>query len=132
MRLLKGSFQLLGIAFFVGVGAVLGRSVNISWKSQLSIEPVDLITIVLSAISVLLALLTIFLAVFALIGWRSINDGVREHSVNFLSGELEEGKPLFILIRDAAVRAMYDGVRSADVDAEFVDDDDSLVVDEGQ
>jgi hypothetical protein len=69
-----------------------------------------------------LTLLTIFLAVFGFIGWRAINDRVRDHSLTYLGNELQEGKPMFTLIQKAVLDEVYKGVRPAEEDVPFDDD----------
>jgi hypothetical protein len=111
----------------IAVGVAIGGALNVTWNGKFEISPVEFLTLILTSISVLLALLTIFLGVFAIIGWRSINDGVRDHSVAFLSGELEEGKAMFNVIKSAATQAMYEGVQRADEEQDF----DDLAGDDG-
>lgn len=117
---------LAGIAL-IAVGAAIGGASNVTWNGKFEISPVEFVTLILTSISVLLALLTIFLGAFAIIGWRSINDGVRDHSVAFLSGELKEGKPLFAIIKNAATQAMYNGVQRVEDEEDF----DDLAGDDG-
>jgi amino acid transporter len=106
----------------ISIGAAIGGALNVTWKGEFKITPVEFVTTILAALSVLLALLTIFLGVFAFIGWRSINDGVRDHSLTYLSGELKEGRPMFNLIRNAVLNAVYEGVQRVDEEEQFDDD----------
>ncbi len=110
------------VAVSIAVGVSIGGALNVTWNSKLEISTVDFITIMLSSISVLLALLTIFLAVFGFIGWRAINDRVRDHSLTYLGNELQEGKPMFMLIQKAVLEEVYKGVRPAGDDLPFDDD----------
>jgi hypothetical protein len=105
----------------LATGVALGGAMNVSWNGKFEITPVEFVTLILASISVLLALLTIFLAVFAFIGWRSLSDGVRDHSLTYLSNELQDGKPMFMLIRNAVVNAMYEGVQRAENEDLFED-----------
>jgi hypothetical protein len=122
---LKALRWLLWVALAIGlvsVGVAIGGALNVTWKGEFKITPVEFVTTILAALSVLLALLTIFLGVFAVIGWRSINDGVRDHSLTYLSGELQEGRPMFNLIRNAVVNAVYEGVQRVDEEEQFEDE----------
>jgi amino acid transporter len=122
---LKALHWLLWVALAIGlvsVGVAIGGALNVTWKGEFKITPVEFVTTILAALSVLLALLTIFLGVFAFIGWRSINDGVRDHSLTYLSGELQEGRPMFNLIRNAVVNAVYEGVQRVDEEEQFKDE----------
>jgi hypothetical protein len=106
----------------IAIGVAIGGALNVTWNGKLEISTVDFVTVVLSSISVLLTLLTIFLAVFGFIGWRAINDRVRDHSLTYLGNELQEGKPMFTLIQKAVLDEVYKGVRPAEEDVPFDDD----------
>jgi hypothetical protein len=120
------SYWKVGLGIIAGMvllafGVAIGGALNVTWNGKFEISPVEFVTLILTSISVLLALLTIFLGVFAIIGWRSINDGVRDHSMTFLSDELKEGKPMFALVKAAAMQAMYEGIQRADEEQLFDD-----------
>ena len=119
--------SLAAITLAVAIGAAVGGSANVQWNNAMNISTVEFVTIVLSALSVILAILTIFLGIFAFIGWRSINEGVRDHSLTYLNEELQEGRPMFNLIRNAVVTAMYEGVQRAEEDEDFQDEADEGV-----
>jgi hypothetical protein len=124
------SYWKVGLGIVAGMvllafGVAIGGALNVTWNGKFEISPVEFVTLILTSISVLLALLTIFLGVFAIIGWRSINDGVRDHSMTFLSDQLKEGKPMFALVKNAAIQAMYEGIRRADEEQPFDDRADS-------
>lgn len=94
----------------VGLGSILGGSLNISWRGELAINPVELVTIILTALSVMLAILTIFLAVFAFVGISAINEKLREHSMNYFTNELQDGRPAFDLLRRVVRNIVYEGI----------------------
>jgi hypothetical protein len=124
------NYRKVGLGIVAGMvllafGVAIGGALNVTWNGKFEISPVEFVTLILTSISVLLALLTIFLGVFAIIGWRSINDGVRDHSMTFLSDQLKEGKPMFALVKNAAIQAMYEGIRRADEEQPFDDRADS-------
>ena len=131
MSYLKVGLSLVGSVALLAFGVAIGGALNVTWNGKFEISPVEFVTLILTSISVLLALLTIFLGVFAIIGWRSINDGVRDHSITFLSGELEEGKPMFALVKNAAMQAMYEGVQRAEDEQDFDDRADEHDAGEG-
>jgi hypothetical protein len=57
------------------------------------IEYVDLITIVLSALSIMITILGLFVAALALIGWTTFENKLRDNSLSYLTSELsKEGK----------------------------------------
>jgi hypothetical protein len=124
------SYWKIGLGIFGGMallifGVAVGGALNVTWNGKFEITPAEFVTLILTSISVLLALLTIFLGVFAIIGWKSINDGVRNHSMAFLSDQLKEGKPMFALIQTAAMSAMYNGIQTAEKEQPFDDPADS-------
>jgi uncharacterized membrane protein YidH (DUF202 family) len=117
----KAILSFVAGVMLVALGVAIGGTLNVTWNGKFEISPVEFVTLILTSISVLLALLTIFLAVFAIIGWRSINDGVRDHSMTFLSNELKEGKPMYAVIKTAAMEAMYEGIQRAEEEEPFND-----------
>ena len=108
-----GMLSIIALALIflgVGIGAALAKGVNISWKGSYEIGYADFIGIVLSALSVLLTVLAIFLAIFGVIGWASFSERLRESSYSFLGDQLSEGKSLYNLIRKEVREAVYEGV----------------------
>jgi hypothetical protein len=108
----------LKIAGFVGlavlsglVGAALASHFG---TSSLSISYVDFISVVLSALGVLLMVVTLFVAILAVIGWTSIESKLRAHSIEFIGSELRDDKPLGQMVRKAVRDAVYEGIMPAD------------------
>jgi|3_EtaG_2_1085321.scaffolds.fasta_scaffold51613_2 hypothetical protein len=94
----------------IGIGVMLTASFHVTWKAQIDINPAEFITIILTAVSVMLVILTIFLAVFGVIGIASINERLREHSMNYFTNELKDGRPAFDLLKRVVRNVVYEGV----------------------
>lgn len=92
--------------------------------SSISISYVDFISIVLTALGVMLTAVTLFVGALAVIGWTSIETRLRNHSIEFIGSELKEDKPLGLMIRKAVRDAVYEGVLPAEEDAETEADAD--------
>jgi hypothetical protein len=100
----------VGATICVALGTLIGGSVNVRWNGAVEISSVDLVTIILTALGVMLAILTIFLAVFGFIGWTAINERLREHSMSYFTNELQEGKPSYELLRSVVRSVVYEGI----------------------
>lgn len=105
---ISASISLLFIG--AGVGAAFSRGLNVTWRGSYDIQYVDFIGIVLSALSLLLTVLAIVLAIFGVIGWASFSERLKENTNAFLSRQLSEGQPLYSLIRKEVRDAVYEGV----------------------
>jgi hypothetical protein len=99
------------------LSGVIGGAVT-RWfsPSSFSVSYVDFISITLSALGVLITTLGIFIAILSVLGWRSIEDKLRDHSAEFVNNELREGAPLYKAIMQTVREAAYDGIR--DIDSE--------------
>lgn len=106
----------IGAGAFVcaGVGAAFGNKINISWQSGPNIGPVEFTTIVLSALSVMLTVLTIFLAVLAFIGLSTINKRLEDHSKNYFDKNLKKGTAAFAMVEEVVREVLYSGVDPID------------------
>jgi len=108
--LLLGCFAVSILAIGIGLGAWISRGINLTWRGEYNIGYADFIGIILSSIGVLLTIVTIFLAVFGVIGWVSISERLRDNTYSFLGEQLSEGKSLYNLIRKEVRDAVYEGV----------------------
>jgi hypothetical protein len=105
---------LIGVAVLSGLtGAALASHFG---TSSISISYVDFISVVLSALGVLLMAVTLFVAILAVIGWTSIESKLRAHSIEFIGSELRDDKPLAQMVKKAVRDAVYEGVAPADED----------------
>lgn len=105
----------VGLCLIAGiVGAASARHFGVS---TYTLSYADFISVLLTAISLLMTLLGFFIAILAFIGWNSISGKVGSEVSNFLAEGFKDGQPLHKMLVDQTNRAMYEGVYK--VDAEF-------------
>jgi amino acid transporter len=112
------------VFFFAYFGAAIGTNVEIKWEGSAEIGGVELVTVVLTALSVMLVVLTIFLAALGFIGLSTLNERLREHSKNYFNEELREGQPAFEMLKEAVRNVMYKGIDPILPHEEDLGDDD--------
>ena len=104
------------------VSAMIGAAATRHFgTSSYSISYADFVSIMLTSISVLLAALTVFLALVAVVGWNAFNDGVRKRTEDFLQVGFREGGSLQKMLVSRVDSAMFEGVRTVNVDAQADD-----------
>lgn len=124
----------LTVCMAVATGVVVGGVIlyGISTMSPLtfstghsgSIRQLDypaFVSIMLTAVSVILAGLGFVIALLAFIGWNSIGDRVSSLATTFLRDAMKEGGQLHSLVKDEAKAIIYRGVEP--VDTEYDEDD---------
>ncbi|WP_152485837.1 hypothetical protein [Euryhalocaulis caribicus] len=104
---------------FIGIGLValslisglVGSFISKTYiSSSPNISYTDFISLMLTAISVLMTILAIFLGALGIIGWNAISSKVRSKTDEFLSDGFEEGNHLHDILRRRATEIMYEGV----------------------
>lgn len=111
-----------------GVGAAFGSRIRISWEGSTDIGAVELATVVLAALSLILVVLTIFLAVLGFVGLSTINNRLEDHSREYFNENLKKGKPAFAMVQEVVREVLYRGVDPIDL----VDDDGEAAEEEEQ
>ncbi|MFN7389251.1 hypothetical protein [Brevundimonas sp.] len=107
-----------GLCLVAGlVGAVLSRSFG---TSSYTISYADFISVMLTAISLIMTLLAFFIAILAYIGWNSISGKVASEVKAFLADGFREGQPLHNMLIEQKDKAMFEGVM--EIDTDFQDD----------
>lgn len=101
--------------------AVPIRWVSTTEGSVAQIDYETFISIMLTAVTVVLAGLGFVVAVLAFIGWNSIGDRVSTLATNFLKDALAEGGPLHNMVRQEVKEIMYGDIQPIDFD---YDDDE--------
>ena len=85
---MKGPLEIAKIFFYVVVGMALSLLIfsegYVSLKMTADIEYSDLISVLLTALGVLLATLAVFLGAMALYSWRNFDDRVKGHVETYL------------------------------------------------
>jgi hypothetical protein len=78
VKISPSSLTMLAAVFFLaGIGGTVGGAfTSVSNLNPIRLSYADFISIMLSAISVLMTLLALFMAIFAFIGWNSIEQRV--------------------------------------------------------
>ncbi len=72
----------------------------------------DFITIILTALGVMLTALTIFLGVLAVVGWTSIESKLRDHSMSYFKDELSSNGSLRAELEELFTEIAYEGIES--------------------
>lgn len=105
------------IALCLMAGAIGGALTRQFGTSSYSLSYADFVSVMLTAISLLMTLLAFFIAILAYIGWQSITSKVASEVKSFLDDGFQEGEPLHRLFIEQKDRAMFEGVLP--VDKEF-------------
>lgn len=116
--------RIVGLGVCVAVclfaGLIGGAATRHFGEASYTISYADFISIMLTAVSLLMTLLAFFLAGLAYLGWQSVTTKV-ENSVNsFLNEGFKDGNPLHKMLVEQKDRAMFEGVQS--IDSEFAPD----------
>jgi hypothetical protein len=121
------SFKALLTVILCVVSGVVGGALNRHFgTSSYSLSYADFVSIMLTAVSLLITVLAVFLAVFGFIGWNAIENRVHEKTKNFLDEEFEEGKSLYNMLESRATEIIYQGILPiAPGDSEDQDTDDA-------
>lgn len=112
---------LIGMAGLCLVAGLAGGALSRNFgTSSYSISYADFISILLTAISLIMALLAFFIAILAYIGWNSISGKVASEVKSFLADGFREGQPLHNMLVEQKDKAMFEGVM--EIDTAFQDD----------
>lgn len=72
----------------------------------------DFISVILTALGVMLTALTIFLGVLAVVGWTSIESKLRDHSISYFKDQLSSEGPLRAELEELFTEIAYEGIES--------------------
>jgi len=115
----------LGVILGVGMAALAWSfspiSITRQSPSTINISYIDFVSIMLTAVSVILAGLGFVIALLAFIGWNSIGNKVSASSKEFLRESVKDGGELHTLVRNEAKEIIYQGIEPVDI--EFNDDE---------
>lgn len=95
-----------------GIGAMLTQGVNVTYNDSLNLKYADVVTIVLAALSLMITLLAIVLAIFGVIGWNSIADRARQNTNDYLAEGFKNGNVLHDLLQKEVQRARFSGIQA--------------------
>lgn len=82
--------------------------------SEYTLSYADFISVMLTAVSLLMTLLAFFIAGLAYIGWQSVNTKVASEVNSFLRRGFEDGQPLHKMLVEQKDKAMFEGVLKFD------------------
>ena len=109
------------------ISGVVGGAVTRNFgTSNYTLSYADFISILLSALSVMLTLLGLILAILAVVGWRSITTTVENRTETFLDEGFRDGNPLHDLVITRAREIMFAGILDVDAGNEADDTGDNL------
>ena len=104
------------------IGAVLSRNVG---TSSYTISYADFVSVMLSAVTLVMTLLGFILALLAYVGWRELNERIDAKVVGrtteFLEDGFREGNSLHRMLEKRWRRAAYSGVEPIETDDEESD-----------
>ena len=121
--------RLLRIAGVIGlclVSGIVGGALNRNFgTSSYTLSYADFVSIMLTAVSLLITVLAVFLAVAGFVGWTTIEQKVHAKTEDFLAKGFAKGGRLDGMVYErvtAAIRSkteelMFEGVERVDVDA---------------
>lgn len=96
------------------ISGIVGGAMNRNFgTSSYSVSYADFISIMLTAVSLLITVLAVFLAVFGFIGWNAIQNQVHEKTKEFLDEEFKEGHSLYTMLETRATSIIYQGIMPA-------------------
>ena len=114
-QIIKVCLAVVGVSALCLISGVIGGAVTRNFgTSSYTVSYADFISILLSAISVLMTLLAMFFAVFGLIGWSAITNRVKSRTEDFLEDGFKEGNTLYVMLRARATEIMYEGIDPVD------------------
>lgn len=84
--------------------------------TSVKIDYADLVAVMLTGVSIVLAALGLVVALIAVIGWNSIGDRVSSLATAFLQKSVKEGGELHELVKQEAKSIIYRGIDPVDPD----------------
>ncbi len=118
---LKPIASALGLVLVSLVSGVAGSAMTRHFgTSSYTLSYADFVSVMLTAVSVLITVLAIFLAVFAFLGWTTIEQKAQLKTEEFLNKELASGGRLDRVVLDRVnskiEELMFQGVQPVDDD----------------
>jgi len=102
------------VAICLFAGAIGGAMTRHFGTSEYTLSYADFISVMLTAVSLLMTLLAFFIAGLAYIGWQSVNTKVASEVNSFLRRGFEDGQPLHKMLVEQKDKAMFEGVLKFD------------------
>lgn len=99
-------------------GVIGGAMTRHFGNSAYTISYADFVSIMLTAISLIMTLLAFFLAVLAFVGWTSLAERVRSTTEAFLDEGIKEGGQIYQILKRTSESVTYEGVSEFQRDAD--------------
>lgn len=112
---------LLGMTLASGIHSQIG--LQVIPDANIAITYADLITILLTAVTAMVSLLGIVIAILAFIGWQSIGKRVEETSTRIMATALGDGGDLHATVKKEVQQILYKDIRP--IDSEFAEDEEN-------
>lgn len=114
---MKAVFKFLALAFVAGLsGAVTTLIYHIASARgstpSLDLSYVDFLSITLTALSLMITVLGFFVAAASVIGWTTIENKLRDHSVNYFKDQLKKDGQLRNELEELIASIAYEGIEN--------------------
>ncbi|GAA4821725.1 hypothetical protein GCM10023232_18760 [Sphingosinicella ginsenosidimutans] len=114
---MKGVFKFLALAFIAGLsGAIATFIYHIALARgatpSLDLSYVDFISITLTALSLMITVLGFFVAAASVIGWTTIENKLRDHSVSYFKDQLKKDGQLRTEFEGLIASIAYEGIEN--------------------
>lgn len=112
---MKAIFKFLALAFVAGACGAIATLIYHSAlspeaKVSMDLDYVDFITITLTALSLMITILGFFVAAASVIGWSTIENKLRDHSVSYFTDQLKKDGPLRRDLENLIESIAYEGI----------------------
>jgi hypothetical protein len=115
----------IGGALAIGLANVISATSPvqiIESSNRVEISYSDFISIMLTGVSIILAVLGFVIAILAFVGWNTIGERVNGLAISFLQDAIKEDGKLYNLVKDEAKNIIYRGIDP--IDEEFSEEKD--------
>lgn len=114
---MKAIFKFLALAFIAGLsGAVTTFIYHFALAREstpsLDLSYVDFLSITLTALSLMITVLGFFIAAASVIGWNTIENKLRDHSVSYFRDQLKKDGQLRNEFEDLISAMAYEGIEN--------------------
>lgn len=109
-RWIKLSAIAVVASLFGGLSSLLVHVVNVANDSSVSMSYADFLSITLTALGLMITVLGIFVAAVGVIGWSTLENKLKSHSVDYFTKQLEKDGDLRKEIEQLILGVSYAGV----------------------
>lgn len=109
-RLIKLGAIAAVASLFGGLSSLLVHVVNVANDSSVNMSYADFLSITLTALGLMITVLGIFVAAVGVIGWSTLENKLRSHSVDYFTKQLEKDGDLRKEIEQLILGVSYAGV----------------------